>query len=629
MQADTIPKLFLEDKKKWGSEVAMRQKDRGLWKEYAWNDVYNYVKYLSLGLRNLGLNKGDKAVIIGDNTPEWTWAYLATMAAGGITVGIFVDAIHDEIKYVVNHSDAKFAIVQDQEQVDKFLDLEKEIPKTEKVIFWDAKGLVHYNNPILMDITEVMKIGRSYEKKHAGAFEDFISRGKKEDVASFYYTSGTSGLPKAGMITHEAMLFSSRAYLSKTNLNQKHNLLSSMPAAWIGDSLFSTIPHLIGGAKLNFPEEPETIQEDLREIGPHVVINGPKQWEGLVAQTEFKISDGGRLQRFVYRFLFPIGLKRAELKVQKERPGVLWKLLFYVGDVIVFRPLLDKLGLRRVKIAITGSAAMSDETFQFWRAVGLELRQMYASTEAGFICGHDRDDIRDDTIGTSAPGVKVDISSEGEIIVKSPGLFSGYFKNQEKTEEVLKNGWFHTGDAGLFHENGHLVFIDRLDDLKELATGHKYSPQYIEGLFRTSPYIRECVVVGGKENDYIIVLVDIRFDNVGSWAESKHISYTTLADLSQRDEVGELIKKDAKRVNRRLEKALKIKKFIIFNKELDPDEAEITRTRKLRRGLMEKRYAELIYAIYSGAGEFNIESVVTYQDGRTSRMIMPIKVREV
>jgi long-chain acyl-CoA synthetase len=626
MNLDTIPKILYENSQKWANEPAMRNKERGIWREYTWKEVYKQVKYLSLGLTRLGLAKGDKAIVIGDNMPELFWAGFAVQVAGGINIGVFVDSIPQEIKFIVNHSDAKFAIVADQEQTDKLLQIKHEIPQVEKIIYWDAKGLAHYDDPLLMDFGQLKQIGSDYDKECPGTFEENIRKSKGEDICAYYYTSGTGGIPKAAMLTYDAIMASSKAHIEKIKLRRRDELVSCFPAAWIPDTIFATVPHLITGAKLNFPEEPETLQEDLREVGPHVVAYGPKQWESLSALIEFKISDGVALQRFFYRLFQPSGFKRADFKVLGKKPSLPWKFLFALGDLLVFKRILDKVGLRRVRVAITGSASMSTETFRFWRALGLELRQIYAGTESGLVSGHEDGDVKDETVGRIAEGVDVKISDQGEILVKGPGTFSGYYKDSEKTKEVLEEGWFHTGDAGYVREDGHLVFLDRLSDVKELANGHKYAPQYIEGLLRSSPYIKDTLVIGDQDKRFISTIIDIDFDNVGKWAESHHISYTTFADLSQKKEVAGLIRKDIDRVNEKLESWLRIKKYVLLHKEFDPDEAELTRTRKLRRGFMEKRYLDLINAIYADQEEILIEAEVKYQDGRIGTVKTPIKI---
>jgi long-chain acyl-CoA synthetase len=626
MSNDTIPKIFAENCQKWGDKCAMRNKDRGIWQVYTWRDVYEKVKNISLGLMALGLTRGDKVVIIGDNVPEWFWAMFATQAAGGISVGIFVDAVPQEVKYITDHSDAKFAIVADQEQTDKFLQIKSEVSQLKKIIYWDAKGLVHYDDSSLMDFEQLMQIGQEYGKKHLGIYEESVTEGKGEDICAYYYTSGTSGLPKGAMVTYNAIIASVNAFIMKAEIDEKDEFVSCFPAAWIGDTLFATIPHVVSGAKLNYPEEPETLQEDLREIGPRVVAYSPKQWESLSALTEFKISDGGALQRFFYNLFLPIGFKRADFRSAGTKPNMIWRLLFVLGDLLVFKRVLDKLGLLYVRVSITGSAAMSDETFRFWRALGLELRQIYASTESGFVSGHDKGDIKDETIGKIASGVRVKISDQGEILVSGPGLFCGYHKDSEKTKEVLKDGWFHTGDAGYIREDGHLVCLDRLADLRELSSGQKYAPQYIEGLLRTSPYVKDALAIGNKEKAYISTIININFDNVGKWAETHHISYTTFADLSQKKEIAGLIKKDIDRVNKKLVDPMKIKKYVLLYKEFDADEAELTRTKKLRREFMEKRYSDLIECIYTDKEEVPIEADVKYQDGRTGKIKTAIKI---
>jgi long-chain acyl-CoA synthetase len=601
----------------------------GIWQRYNWDEYYQNVKYFSLGLVSLGLEQGDVVCIIGDNEPEWFWGEFATHAAGGIATGIFVDSIASEVKYIAEHSDAKFAIVNDQEQADKFLEIKGELPLLEKVIYWDPKGMKNYDEPILISFTEVIKLGKEYEETHPGLFEQNVEKGKGDDTAFIYYTSGTTGLPKGAILTHRALINTARRFISRYPLSEEDDLISNFPAAWVGDSFFATIPHLLTGARLNFPEEPETIAEDTREVGPNFVIYGPRQWEGLVSEIQVKMIDTSPLKRFFYNLFLPVGHKIADANLQNKKPNLFWRALHGLAYLLVFRPLKDKLGLSKVRFAVTGSSVLSLDTFRLIHAIGIELRQNYGSTEAGFISSHGKGEIAFESVGRPALSTEVRITDEGELLVRSDCMFRGYHKDPQKTAATLIDGWCHTGDAVNIDDRGHMIFMDRLDHMGELSSGLKYAPQYIEGRLRFSPYIKEAMVIGGKDKDFVSAIINIDFAMVGKWAERNRLPYTTFVDLSQKKEVADLVQKDLMRVNGYLPEPARVRKFVLMHKEFDPDEAELTRTRKLRRGFMEERYKDLIERIYSGGEEIKVEAAVTYRDGRKSMVTTGIKVRTV
>ncbi|TFG46815.1 MAG: AMP-binding protein, partial [Dehalococcoidia bacterium] len=385
----------------------MCYKNYGVWHRYSWQQYYDTVKYFSLGLLSLGLERGDVVGIIGDNEPEWFWGEFAVQAAGAIPTGIYVDAVPDEVKFVVNHSGASFAIVNDQEQADKFLEIHAEAPQLRKVIYWDPKGLKNYDDPLLIGFREVIELGRAYDKEYPGSFDENLDAIKPTDTAFIYYTSGTTGQQKAAMLTHRALIATASGFVTRYPLDAKSDLISNFPAAWVGDSFFATIPHLLSGARLNFPEEPETIAEDTREIGPHFVIYGPRQWEGVVSDIQVKMMDAHPFKRLAYKTFLPVGYKLAEARLSGVEPGVLWKVLGKLSDGLMFRPLKDRLGLSRVRCAVTGSSVLALDTFKLIHAIGIELRQNYASTEAGFISSHSDGEIAFESVGRPALNTEV------------------------------------------------------------------------------------------------------------------------------------------------------------------------------------------------------------------------------
>ena len=626
---DTIPKLIMHNHEKWGQRTAMCIKNFGVWQRYSWQQYYEKVKYFSLGLISLGLEPGDVVCIIGDNEPEWFWGEFAIQAAGGIVTGIFVDSIPSEVKYIAEHSGAKFAIVNDQEQTDKFLEIKDELPLLKKVIYWDPKGLRNYDDPMLTSFTEVTKLGREYEQTHPNLFEQNVAKGKGDDLAFIYYTSGTTGLPKGAMLTHQALINTAQAFTDRYPLNKNDDLISNFPAAWVGDSFFATIPHLLSGARLNFPEEPETVAEDTREVGPNFVIYGPRQWESLVSEIQVKMFDANPLKRFVYHLFLPVGYKIADFNFQGKKPNLFWRALYGIAYLLLFRALKDQLGLSRVRFAVTGSSVLSLDTFRLIHAIGVELRQNYGSTEAGLISSHGKGEIKFESVGRPAIGTEVRITDEGELLVRNNSLFNGYHKDSKKTVETLVDGWCRTGDAVNIDEDGHLLFIDRLDHMGQLSSGIKYAPQYVEGRLRFSPYIKDAMVIGGKDKDFVSAILNIDFAMVGKWAERNRIPYTTFVDLSQKEEVANLVQKDLVRVNGYLPEPARVRRFVLLHKEFDADEAELTRTRKLRREFMEERYKELIKAIYESGKEINVKAPVTYRDGRKGVVTTSIKVRHI
>jgi long-chain acyl-CoA synthetase len=629
MQLDTLPKLLKRNFERWGdTEVAFRDKDYGLWNEYTWKDVYKNVKYFSLGLISLGLKPGERAAIIGDNEPQWYWASFAIQAARGITVALFTDAIPDEIQYIVDHSDSKFIIARDQEQVDKILAVHNKLPKVEKIIWWYWKGMRKYEQSFITSYEQVRELGKKYEGDHPGAFEKNIDATKGEETANIFYTSGTTGLPKGAMITHQSLIGSAESTLTLFDLTQKDNILCYLPPAWVGEAFFTTVPHLVMGAKLNTLEEPETIFNDIYEITPSMILGGPRQWEGWVSKIRAKIDEAGGLEKLVYKTLMPMALKVGKAIEEGEKIPLWRRISHWFVDLILLQAIRDKLGLTKCRFAITAGSVTGTDTMVFMNSIGVRLRQVYGSTEGGMISGHKSDNILTRTIGPPLLGVEVRISGDGEILIRSPYLFSGYHKNQEAYEKTVREGWWYSGDAGLIDEQGHLVYMDRVTELAQLGSGEKYAPQWIESSLRFSQYIKDAITVGeGKE--FITAIINMDYENVGRWAERSHLTYTTFTDLSQKTEVSKLVREDIDRVNKQLTRTTRIRKYVLLHKEFDPDEADLTRTRKLRRTAVEKRYSDVIEAMYSGKMSIPVTSEFTYEDGRKGKVSAELVIHSV
>jgi long-chain acyl-CoA synthetase len=613
---DTIPKLLRHRALEYNHrQIAMRKKDYGIWNEYSWRGVYEHVKRIANGLLSLGFEKGDKITIIGDNDPEWFWAEWAAQSLRGAAVGVYIDCIPSEVKYYIDHSDSTFVFARDQEQVDKILEIYDQLPKLKKVIYWDPRGLWFYNTPKAMDIKVLEDMGQQYTKDHPGLFENLLSQGKGDDIAVFCYTSGTTGLPKGAMLSHQNLFYAVEALEQYNQLLPTENYLSYISPAWLTEQILG----LCGGVSiplvLHFPEKPETVQVDIRDIAPHIIFYGARLWESLASTIQVKITDSTPLKIFFYHLALKVSHKRLEVKEKGEKIGFLLGVLLRLADFIVFRPLRDRIGFTKNKVGYTAGAAISPDMMRLFHAIGINIKNLYGTTEASLISLHKDDDIRYETIGIPFEGCEVKISEEGEILVKSDGVFVGYYKNSEATAKVLKGGYYHTGDAGLF-DKGHLVYLDRVEEMIELSDGKKFSPQYTEIRLRFSPYVKDAMVFGGEGKPFVSAILNIDYDNVGKWAERRKMTYTTYIDLSQKKEVRDLLKGIVKNVNSVLPEYAGIKAFVSLHKEFDADEAELTRTRKLKRKPIEERYKDILIGIYEKRESIRVESQVAYRDGR-------------
>ena len=630
MELDTLPKYLEHNYQKWGSgKVAVRKKTLGIWNEYTWEDCYRAIKHLTLGLMSLGLKEDERVSIIGDNCPEWFWTQYAAQAAGGVAVGIFADAPAQEIKYILDHSDSKFAIVKDQEQVDKLLEMKGELSKLEKVICWDPTGMRDYDEPILMTFDEVLKKGRKYDEEHPELFSQKISQGKRDDTAVMCYTSGTTTLPKGALLSHGNLISCCLAWNAIDRWYDSDEYVSIIPPAWVGEQGVGVTGWGVCGFTVNFAEEPETVQQDAREIGPNILWYGAPFWESVVSTMQAKIEDTTALKRAVYKLFLPVGYEVNDFQAQGRNPPLLWRVLHALANVLVFRPLKDKHGLLYVRTAFSGGAPLSPEALKMLRSLGINIKQGLGHSEAVFVAIHRDEKVKPETVGEPLPGIEFRISEDGEILEKGPTIFAGYHKAPELSLETLRHSWFYTGDAGYIDDDGQLIVIDRLSALTDLAGGGKFSPQFIETRLRFSPYIKDIMAIGGRERPYVTALVNIDFQNAGKWAEKKKIPYTTFTDLSQRPEIYDLVQKDMAKVNLSLPEPSRIRKYALLHKEFDADEAELTRTKKLRRDFIEQRYGDLIAIMYQDQDEALIDSEIKYRDGRIGKIKTALKIRTV
>lgn len=597
--------------------VALCRKEFGVWRRYSWKEYYEKVKGFSLGLISLGLKPGDKVSIVGENQPEWLWTTLAAHAARAVIVGIYPDCIPSEVKYIVEHSDSAFVVAEDQEQVDKVLEIRDEIPKVKKVIYWDQEGMYGYSDPFIMYYYDVVKLGLEYEKTHPELFERNIERVELDDIAVFCYTSGTTGLPKGAMLSHHYLTESIKSWVSRDRWLHDDQYLSYLNPAWATEWVLGYTQGLRTGAIINFPEKPETVQNDVREVAPQVILYGARMWESLSSTVQAKISDTNRLYRLLYDTIMPIGYKVCDVYLVGEKLSLFWRILYLLGDWLLFRPLRDKLGLMKIRWAYTGGAGMSPDIVRFFQAIGINLKSYYGATEVGATTMPRDGEVKSETTGPPFPREQVRTSDDGEILIRTKHSAVGYYKNPDAFKDMFdENGWFHSGDAGYFDEDGQLIVLDRVASLIELGEGHKFPPDFIETRLRFSPYVKDAMSLGGKGKPYVTVIIVLDFDNVGRWAIKHRLAYTTFSDLSQKPEVAELVLPIVKGVNKTLPDWARIKKYVLLHKEFDPDEAELTRTRKLRRSFMEEKYKSLMDGMYTDNRQIEVDAQVTYRDGR-------------
>ncbi|MGB1249452.1 MAG: AMP-binding protein [Candidatus Promineifilaceae bacterium] len=628
--AETFPQLLLDRAKQFGdSHVAMREKYHGIWQSYTWADVERHVRHFSLGLVSLGLQPSDTVAIIGDNRPEWIWSELAAQAAGSKSIGLYQDGVVKEMIYILNHAKVKFVVVEDQEQVDKMLELWDELEGIEKVIYYDPKGLRDYTEDFLIDFTDVEELGAQFEKTNPTLFADSVAKGTGEDIAILSTTSGTTGYPKLAMIRQRNLVSMGKALMEIDPLEPTDRFVSFLPLAWIGEQMTSFACSLQNGFTLHFPEAPETAQANIREIGPHSMFSPPRIWENMVSQVMVKIEDSTSLKRRLYHWGMGVGSKMADVRFRKETPSPLLAAQYGLANWLVFQAIKDHLGLRHLKRAYTGGAALGPDVFRFFHALGVNLKQVYGQTEAAGLSVIHRDgDVKFQSVGTPMPGTEVKIAESGEILLRSEAIFAGYYGNEKATNEAIVDGWLQSGDAGYFDDDGHLIVIDRAKDVMTLHDGTKFSPQFIENKLKFSPYIREAVVFGG-DWPFVTAMINIDMANAGRWAENNQIAYTTYTDLAQKDRIYKLVREQVERANVDLPEAARIQRFLLLHKELDADDAELTRTRKVRRGFVAQRYDDIISALYSRNDHLDIETTITYQDGRSATLKTRLKIETV
>ncbi|BDP37474.1 TPA: long-chain fatty acid--CoA ligase [Vibrio parahaemolyticus] len=611
---DTFPKVLQHNAKHWPDQVAMREKEFGIWREFTWQDYEDRVKWMALALQDLGVGEQDVVGLLGDNRPEWVWGELAAHAIKGYSLGIYQDSMHEEVAYLINYAKAKVVIAEDEEQCDKLLELGDEIPSVEFIIYCDPRGMRKYDDPRLIDVEKAYKKGQLIDKADPDKYLNMVAATKGSDLSILCTTSGTTSKPKLAQLHSGTFLDHCAAYLRADPRSPGDNYVSVLPLPWIMEQVYVVGQALISRQIVNFVEEQETMMSDLREIGPNFVLLAPRVWENIVADVSARMMDSTPFKQKMYK----LGMSLANKALDQGKCSKL-------AEWILLRALRDRLGFSNLSSAATGGAAMGPDTFRYLQAIGVPLKQLYGQTE---MCGaytvHQADDVDYDSVGVAFDNADVkvinpDSNGVGEIIAKSTGMFTGYLNNQAAYDEDVQDGWMHTGDAGYFKDTGHLVVIDRLKDMSETSHGDRYSPQFIENKLKFSPFIAEAVVVG-KGRPWLSAIICIRYAIVAKWAEQKGIAFTNYTNLSSQPEVYQAIREEVLKVNESLPDAQKISKFILLYKELDADDGELTRTRKVRRGVVAEKYGDIIETIYSAAPTVDVDTVITYQDGTKTRI---------
>ena len=628
-RTDTLPKLLQRNAEESARAPGIREKTRGVWQTFTWSGYRDVMRDFALGLASLGFKRGDKLSVVGDNRPQLYAAQLSAQALGGMAVPVYQDSIAAELVYVLNHAEVSIIVAEDQEQVDKVLSLRDRLPKLQKVIFDDPRGLWGYDDPLLMSFEEALEKGRAYGKEHPDHYARELSVGRPSDIAMIAYTSGTTGNPKGVMLSHANMIASAECFIEVNETRQGDNWLSYLPMAWVGDAAFSLGMALAGKLVVNCPESPETVQRDLRELGPDAMLAPPRIWENMLTVMQVKSGDASPLKRHVFEYFRSLA-ERCELKKTDGKPLTLGERLgLAAGEFFVYGPVRDQLGLRKARWCYTGGAPLGPDTYRFFRSFGINLKQVYGATEASaLIACQDDAEANPNTVGRPMPRIEVKIDGNGEVMLRGPNVFIGYYKQDDVTRETLSDGWLKTGDAGFFDKQGHLVIIDRAKDVGKLSDGTAFAPQFIENKLKFSPYIREAVAFG-HERPVVVAMIAIDQQTVGTWAEKRGLPYTSYMDLSRKPEVAALIADEIAKANASLPDMQQVKRFLLLNKELEADDAEMTRTRKVRRKFVAEKYDSVIKAFYGGDRQVEVTMEITFEDGRKSSLTSQIQIHDM
>lgn len=630
---DTFPKLLAERARTGADQPAYREKELGIWQTYGWGHVAAQVRLLAAGLADLGFRRGDRLIVVGDNRPRLYWSMCAAQSLGGVPVPVYQDSVADELAYVVEHGGARFALAENQEQVDKLLAIQKKVPSLDVIIYDDPRGMRHYDK--LQSFAEVQERGARLLAAAPDTVSTEVAKGFGSDDAIMLYTSGTTGRPKGAILSYDNLIWAARAGASFDGLRAGDELLSYLPMAWVGDHIFSYAQGYVVGLVVNCPESAATVMTDLREIGPTYYFAPPRVLENLITQVTIRMEDAGYLKRRMFQFFMTLARRVGPALLDGRPVSPIDRLSYALGNLLIYGPLKNTLGMSRVRVAYTAGEAVGPEIFNFYRALGVNMKQLYGQTEASvFVTIHPNGEVYPDTVGKPVSEVELRIADSGEVLYRSPGVFKEYFKNAEATNDAkTADGWVHTGDAGYLDERGHLRIIDRAKDVGKLKDGTLFAPKFIENKLKFYPHINE-VVAFGHGRDYVAVFVNIDMIAVGDWAERRNVSYASYQELASRPEVYDLIQDEIEQVNRDLATdprmaGAQIRRFLILHKALEADDGELTRTNKVRRGFIGERYKPLVDALYDGSRTAHIKVDVTFEDGRKGAIEGDVTVRDV
>ena len=631
---DTFPRLLLRHARERGMRPAIREKDLGIWQTWTWHALAGEVRAIAHGLSAMGFKRGDHLALVGDNRPRVYAAMCAAQCLGGIPVPMYQDAVAAEMAFPIHNAGIAFALAEDQEQVDKLLEILPQCPSLKHIIYDDTRGMRHYAQKELTSYDALREHGAKLHAEDPGFVETEIAKGRSEDTAAMFFTSGTTGNPKGVVLTHAALIDRARVAAEMEGLSDRDVVLAYLPPAWIGQNIFSYAQPFVTGYCICCPESAETVMSDMREIGPSYYFAPPRVLEALLTTVSIRMEDAGALKRLLYRRFMAVA-RRVGARILDGKPvGMGDRLAYFLGDLLVYGPLRNVLGMSRVHVAYTAGEAIGPDLFVFYRSIGINLKQLYGSTETSvFVCIQPNGQVKPDTVGPAVAGVELKFTPQRELLIRSPGLFKEYYKNPQATAEAKDaDGWFHTGDAGYFDPDGHLKIIDRVKDVGKLADGTLFAPKYLENKLKFFPYIKEAVAFGdGREG--VCAFVNIDFEAVGNWAEKNNLPYSGYTDLASRDEVYALVRDCVEQVNADLagEPEIansQIRRFLVLHKELDADDGELTRTRKVRRGFIGERYDELVEALYAGRSSVHVEAQVKYEDGRTGSISADLKISD-
>ena len=632
--ADTFPRLLQLHARQRPGAAAIREKDLGIWQSWSWSQMLLEVEQIAAGLHQAGFQRGDHLAIVGENRPRLYFTMIAVQCLGGIPVPMYQDAVAPEMAFVFSNAEIKFAVVEDQEQVDKMLEVRETVPHLKRIIYEDPRGLRNYDQAGLASYEQIRALGEQFLKEHPTVIDDEIAKGRADEVAAMFYTSGTTGNPKGVVLGYSNLLAAGNAGAEMESLTHREEVLAYLPMAWIGQNIFSYTQWLVCGFTVNCPESAATVMADMREIGPTYYFAPPRVLEGLLTQVMIRMEDASAIKRRLFHYFMDVAKRVGGRLLDKQPVGAGDRLLYSLGDWMVYAPLRNALGMSRIRVAYTAGEAIGPDLFTFYRSLGINLKQLYGSTETSvFVCVQPNGGVKPDTVGPPVSGVEIRLTDLGEILIRSPGLFREYYKSPDATREAKDDeGWFHTGDAGYFDAEGHLKIIDRAKDVGKLADGTLFAPKYLENKLKFFPTIKEAVAFGDRR-EMVCAFINIDMEAVGNWAERRSLPYTGYTDLASKPEVVELIREAVEKVNADLANDPKlanaqIRRFIVLHKELDADDEELTRTRKVRRRFIQDKYSVLVDAMYSGRKEQFIETMVKFEDGRTGTVAATLQVRD-